>query len=120
MVSARHCRLLPENDLEILERRGILVESAPACRSSGPVSTPFGEGKINEAILLELRVQHHIEQTTLPLCNDFRRAPDRIRNLSFQAYPAKGSAALRHQHGAVGQECGAPGAGESVGDCLYA
>jgi len=72
MVASCHLRLLPKDDLDILETG--LAEFPARHRSRG---TPFAKlriGKIDEAVRLEVRVDRHIEQSPLLLGENFAHA----------------------------------------------
>jgi hypothetical protein len=72
MVAACHLQLLPKDDLEILETS--LAEFPARHRGRGAALTWLRVGEIDEAVRLEVRVDRHIEQSPLPLGEDFGHA----------------------------------------------
>src|SRR4029077_14009940 len=72
MVAALHLWLLAEYHLDAVE--AALAEFPARHRGGGATLAWFGIGEINEVVRLEVGVDRHIEQSSLPHGNDLRHA----------------------------------------------
>ncbi len=78
----------------------------------------LGVAEIDGAILFEIAVEHHVHQSGLALCVDFRDAGDRRRQFASARDDAQAAGPLGHQHAAVRQEGERPGMHQPAGHRL--
>ena len=113
-------RQLTEDNLEVLQPCVIVTQPATTDRrSSLALLTGFGIGQVDQAVLIEVRRQSHVEQTTLGAGEDLRHASKRLGEAAVQADHTQAARPFGHQHAlAVRQEGQCPGVFKAAGDLL--
>ena len=78
VVVAPHLRLLAEDHLDVAER-GHVFREPPAGdrRTVDPVVAGLGVAPVDEAIVGEIGVERHVEETALPARHDLRHPGNR-------------------------------------------
>ena len=110
-------RLLAKDDLEILH--AVVDQTTSAQRGRRAAVAGLGVGQVDQAVLVEIRVECHIQQPALPFGIHLGGAFDRrgqIPGLIDEVQIA--AAALAHEQSAVGQEGDAPRAVQAVNQPL--
>jgi hypothetical protein len=102
VLAARALGRLAEKHLHILEA----VSRQAAARELGAhaVLAARREREVDQLIVGELRMQHHVLQSALPVHGDFRQAADRRRMKRAVGDQPQPAGLFRDQHAPVGQE----------------
>ena len=81
MIAAVDFRILPEDHLHVVE--AVRAELAARDRGAGFAGIArLRIGKIDEAVLGEVRIERHVEQAALTLGDHLRHAIQRLRHLA--------------------------------------
>ena len=99
VVASRQLGLLAQYHLEVFQAAQVGRQTpAPyGCTGLAALATAFGVRQVNQAVLLEVWRQHHIQQPTLPFGPYLRHALQGRRQLAVRAHKTQVSRQFGHQ-----------------------